>query len=337
MKKTSFLYLLLMVVSVLSVSCEHKDLCFDHPPHAHRAEYELRLAFDCEWYYNLENHIEWEQCWNEEFGVAYEDICPREPDGVRVHVYNEDDCTETVRNLTKQNATIRFSDEAHYDLLFYNNDTEYILFQELDSFNTAYATTRGSQGRNGVMNAPDMLFGAYLDSLFVEKKAIPDTLTVVLRPLVFTYLLRFEVSEGAELIESANGVLSGMAAGVSLGTGHTSELSGSLAFQCTMQGDYGTQGLVRSFGIPDYPNPHYASRGEDDECKQELYLQVQLTTGKTETFKFDITGQMLKQPRGGVILIEDIELGKGSQVSGGGFDVGVDDWGEKFEVELNGK
>lgn len=332
----------LMLMLVLGTSCNHKELCYDHDPHSERVEYLLNLTFDCEWEYNIESNVDWEQYWNEEYGVDYDAIRPKEPEGVRVHIYNEDDKTETVRNLTKTHSTIRFNDEGHYDILFYNNDTEYIVFQGLESFSTAHATTRGvarsSYHGNSLMtraskevtvNPPDMLFGAYMDSLYVEKSTKADTMTVSLKPLVFTYLIRYEIEKGAELVSLARGALAGMAKGVNLGNGHTSVEDATVMFDCEMIGDYGTQALVKSFGIPDYPNPNY-SRGPR---QYGLNLEVRLTNGKTQQFEFDITDQMEKQPHGGVIIVKGIEIDENKD-SGGGFNVGVDGWGDAIDVPL---
>ena len=310
------------------VSCNHKELCYDHEPHAERVEYKLELSFDCEWEYNIESNVDWEQQWKPEYGISYDDIRPKEPEGVRVHVFDEDNQTETVRNLTKQNATIRFTEEGHYDLLFYNNDTEYIVFEGLESFNSATATTRGSS-RSRVMNAPDMLFGAYMDSIFVEKSSKTETMKVTLKPLVYTYLMRYEFAERADEIVSANGALDGVACKVNLSNGRTTPDAATIGYECAV-GDFGVQALVRSFGIPDYPNPNYSR----NEQKYITYLEVRLKDGKTKTFKFDITEQMAKQPHGGVILIQDVKMND-SGSGGGGFDVGVEGWGDIIDVPLN--
>ena len=316
-----------LMMLMMAVSCNHKELCYDHDSHSERVEYKLELDFDCEWEYNIESNIDWEQVWKPEYGISYDDIRPKEPEGVRVHIFNEDDRTETVRNLTKQNATIRFSQEGHYDMLFYNNDTEYIVFEGLESFNTASATTRGSS-RSRVMNAPDMLFGAYVDSVFVGKSSETQTMKVTLKPLVYTYLVRYEFAERADEIKSATGALDGVACKVNLNNGRTTPDVATIGFDCAV-GDFGVQALVRSFGIPDYPNPNY-SRGDR---KYITYLDVYLKDGKSKSFKFDITEQMAKQPHGGVILIQDIKMNETS--GGGGFDVGVDGWGEAVDVPLN--
>ena len=316
----------LVLMLLLGASCNHKELCYDHDQHSERVEYKLELDFECEWEYNIDSNVEWEQQWKPEYGISYDDIRPKEPEGVRVHVFNEDNKVETVRNLTKQNSIIRFSQEGHYDMLFYNNDTEYIVFEGLESFNTASATTRGSS-RSRVMNTPDMLFGAYVDSVYVEKSSQTDTMMVTLKPLVYTYLVRYEFAECADEITSAKGALDGVACRVNLGNGRTTPDVATISYDCT-PGNFGVQALVRSFGIPDYPNPNYSR----SDSKYITYLEIRLKDGKTKTFKFDITDQMAKQPHGGVILIQDIKM---NDAGGGGFDVGVQGWGEVVDVPLN--
>ena len=333
----------LVLMLLLSASCNHKELCYDHDQHTERVEYKLELDFECEWEYNIDSNVEWSQLWKPEYGISYDDIRPKEPEGVRVHVFNEDNKVETVRNLTKQNATIRFSQEGHYDMLFYNNDTEYIVFEGLESFNTANATTRGvnrSTYRGNTLmtratkevtvNPPDMLFGAYMNDIYVTKSTHADTMKVTLKPLVFTYLIRYEIAKGAEYVSLARGALAGMAKGVNLGNGRTSVEDATVMFDCDMLGDFGAQALVKSFGIPDYPNPNY-SRGPRQYC---LNLEVRLTNGKTQQFEFDITDQMEKQPHGGVIVVSGIEIDPNTTTGGGGFNIGVDGWGDAVDVPL---
>lgn len=317
-----------MLMGLCFVSCEHQELCYDHEPHAERVEYKLELSFDCEWEYNVETHVDWEQVWKPEYGVSYDELRPKEPEGVRIHIFNEDNETETVRNLTKSNSTVRFTEEGHYDVLLYNNDTEYIVFEGLESFGSAHATTRGSS-RSRVVNPPDMLFAAYMGSLWVEKATCTDTLTVTLKPLVYTYLLRFEFSEGAEELGTAAGALDGLASRVNLSNGSTTPDVGTIGFDCSV-GDFGVQALVKSFGIPNYPNPHYGRSSR--QC--DAYLNVRLKDGTAKQFKFDVTEQMEKQPHGGVILIQDINLYE--DATGGGFDVEVDGWGESVDVDIMG-
>lgn len=337
----------LMLVSLLLSACEHKELCLDHQPHTLRVEYLLALSYDIEWEYNLESHIDWEQYWDDRYGVSYDDIRPEHPEGVRLHIYDEDHNTETVRNLSTQGATVHFSDEGHYAVLLHNNDTEYIVYQGMETFSTAYATTRGvnratyqgnslmtrADGEEEVtVNPPDMLFGAYIDSIYVEKSVKPDTLSVTLYPLSFTYLVRYEVEEGAEYVALARGALAGMARGVNLGNGRTSADEATVLFDAQVT-DFGAQALVKSFGVPDYPNPNYGRAVQ----QYGLNLEVRLTDGSIKQFEFDVTDQVEKQPHGGVIVVGGIKIEKPAPDvggGGGGFDVGVEGWGDVIDIPL---
>lgn len=330
-----------MLMGVCLLSCEHQELCYDHESHAERVEYKLDLSFDCVWHYNVEGHIDWAQNWKPEFGVTYDELRPEEPEGVRIHVFNENNETETMRNLTKTNSTVRFNHEGYYDILLYNNDTEYIVFEGLESFNSAYATTRGvnrntyrgnslkaRSGEEVTVNPPDMLFGAYREDRQVEKSTRTDTMKVMLKPLVYTYLIRYEVKDGADDISLARGALAGMAKGVNLGNGRTLKEEATVMFDCETIGDFGVQAVVKSFGIPDYPNPNY-SRGPQQFC---LNLEAKLKNGTLQQFEFDITEQIEKQPHGGVIVVQVESIFEG--MSGGGFEIGVEGWGDAVDVPL---
>ena len=60
MKKLS-LYSALLLVLIITAACEHKELCYDHESHIPRTQYAIKLNFDCQWEYNLEDHIDWKQ------------------------------------------------------------------------------------------------------------------------------------------------------------------------------------------------------------------------------------------------------------------------------------
>ena len=66
----------LLLMMLLAVSCNHKELCYDHDPHSERVEYKLELDFDCEWEYNIESNVDWSQVWKPEYGISYDDIRP---------------------------------------------------------------------------------------------------------------------------------------------------------------------------------------------------------------------------------------------------------------------
>ena len=258
-----------------------------------------------------------------------------------MQVYNEDG-TNNILNVAPEGDIVRMRPGEH-SLLLYNNDTEYIVFDDMNSFASAKATTRvrtrASYAGNPYMgnaientvNAPDMLYGNYIENYTAERKTEVDELPVTMHPLVFTYLVRYEFSHGLEYVALARGALAGMAGAVWLNSGRTSEEAATILYDCTME-DFGAQACVHSFGIPDYPNENYTARAE--RC-YGLNLEVRLKNGKVKSFDFDVTDQVAAQPQGGVIVVSGIEISDEDGTEGGsGFDVNVGDWGEYEDVEL---
>lgn len=277
----------------------------------------------------------------EQVRMEYHELCPDAPDGLRVQVYNEDG-TNNILNVAPEGDIVRMRPGEH-SLLLYNNDTEYIVFDDMNSFASAKATTRtrtrASYAGNPYMentventvNAPDMLYGNYMENYTAERKIEADELPVTMHPLVFTYLVRYEFSHGLEYVALARGALAGMAGAVWLNSGRTSEEAATILYDCSVE-DFGTQACVQSFGIPDYPNEHYTTR---TERRYGLNLEVRLKNGKVKSFDFDVTDQVAVQPQGGVIVVSGIEISDEEGTEGGsGFDVTVKDWGEYEDIEL---
>ena len=338
-----YVSLLAGMLTVFS-SCEHKDLCFDHDAHAPKSDVHIKAVYEKEWEHTCEGGPDWEQypAWESRFGMDYHELCPDAPDGLRIQVYNEDG-TNNVLNVAPEGDIVRMRPGEH-SLLLYNNDTEYIVFDDMNSFASAKATTRtrtrASYGGNPYMentventvNAPDMLYGNYMENYTAERKTETDELPVTMHPLVFTYLVRYEFSHGLEYVALARGALAGMAESVMLNTGRTSAEAATILFDCTMQ-PYGAQACVRSFGVPDYPNALYKTRAATRTYA--LNLEVRLNNGQMKTFDFDVTDQVAAQPEGGVIVVKDIEItDEEGQTGGSGFDVTVDGWGEFEDIEL---
>ena len=76
--------------------------------------------------------------------------------------------------------------------------------------------------------------------------------------------------------------------------------------------------------------PNY-TRGER---KYGVALEMLLKNGNFQQHDFDITDQVLRQPHGGVIVVSGIEIDEDRDDSGGGFQVGVDGWGDEVNVPL---
>lgn len=335
-----YIPLLAGALTVLA-SCEHKDLCFDHDEHAPKSAVHIQAEYEQEWELTSEGGTDWESMWKDEFGMEYDELRPVTPEGLRIQFYHEDG-TNSMHNAAPEGDVLHVRPGQH-SILLYNNDTEYIVFDDMGSFASARATTRTrtrssylgnfymESSDENTVNEPDMLYGSYIESYTAERKLETDKLPVTMHPLVFRYLVRYKFSHGLEYVALARGALAGMAGAVWLNSGRTAEESATILYDCTVE-DFGAQACVHSFGIPDYPNDLYTTRAER---KYGLNLEVMLKNGKIKSFDFDVTDQVAAQPQGGIIEVDGIEITDEEGLEGGsGFDVDIDDWGEYEDIEL---
>lgn len=342
--KTIYTFLLTGILT-MSVSCQHKELCFDHDIHAPKTDVRIITDYENEWELPCEGGPDWKNyaTWTQDFAMSYDDLRPADPTGLRVQIYN-DDGSNNVLNVAPEGDIIRMRPGEH-SILFYNNGTQSIVFDGMNAFSTAKATTRTranssykgnsliTKAPENPVNEPDMLYGNYLDHYLAERTVEVEELPVTMHPLVFTYLVRYEFSHGLEYVASARGALAGMSSGVWLHSGRTLADEATILYSCTLQ-DFGAQALVQSFGIPDYPNENYVTKA--DERKYFLQLEVILKNGKElEPFEFDVTDQVANQPQGGVIIVDGIEVSDKDGLEGGsGFDVDIDGWEDFNVIEL---
>lgn len=335
----------LLALALVVTSCNHKELCYDHREHAHKFHIEVMSDYRCDW---EENHgyMDWSTAWPDHY-IDYESLRPEAPKGLRVINYNEE-LESNTHNIDASGGVITLYEGAN-DILFYNNDTEYILFQRQQNGSkaTTRATTRtrtratyvGSEYTDKdeeTMTPPDMLFANYIEDYVPEKSIDPVAFPVTLQPLVFTYKIRFEFLEeegGLEYVAYARGALSGMAASVLMDSGETSAEGATILFDDSEITDFGVRAIVTSFGIPAYPNENYLTRVESR--KNGLNLEVILRNGKLVNFNFDVTEQVQKQPHGGVIVVSGLQIKPEDGTQGSGaFDVDVNGWEEYEDVVL---
>ncbi len=334
----------LMILASLAAfltSCTHKELCYMHREHAHRYHINIIADYRYDWE-ECYGGTDWKNNWPEHY-LNYDDLRPTKPGGLRVVNYNIVD-GYNIHNLSADGGVVNLYEGAN-NILFYNNDTEYILFsREMDgNFATTRATTRtktrstylGSEYAiegEETMTPPDMLYANFIEGHTPDKVEEPTPIQITLQPLVFTYKVRYEFESGLKFAAMARGALSGMAQSVTMDTGETSKESATLIYDCEMT-DYGARALVTTFGIPDFPNVNYPTRTENR--KHALNLEILMRNGKMISFDFDVTDQVLAQPHGGVIVVKGIKIDESVGTSGSGaFDVEVNDWGEYEDIEL---
>lgn len=326
-------------------SCEHKDLCFDHDVHSPKYDFRVMATYQQEWELNLNEKV-WgsEAEWPEKYGMTYDGLRPAVPAGLRMHVFSESGVNDMI-NMPAEGGVVGLQPGDH-QLLFYNNDTEYILFDDMYSYASAKATTRtrtrstymGNPFKNNdakgepTVTMPDMLYGNFNEKYTSERTTEMPVMNVTMHPMVFKYLVRYEFSKGLKYVSLVRGALSGMAASVYMNNGHTTTDAATLLYDCTLE-PWGAQAIVTSFGVPDWPNSLYQpTRGPRSYA---LNLEVRLKNGLIKSFDFDVTKQIEVQPQGGVIVVKGLEISDEDGKQGGsGFDVSVDGWGDYEDIVI---
>ncbi|MDE7109403.1 MAG: DUF5119 domain-containing protein, partial [Muribaculaceae bacterium] len=145
---------------------------------------------------------------------------------------------------------------------------------------------------------------------------------------------RYEFEYGLENVALARGALGGMADSVYLLDGRSSEEATIIIYDCDIK-DYGCEAHVRSFGVPGFPDEYYG-RGDlrTEPRRYTLNLEVRLKNGKFVEFNIDVSDQIEKQPRGGLITVSGLRIEDIDSSSPAGFDVEVEGWGERVDIDL---
>ncbi|MDE6013093.1 MAG: DUF5119 domain-containing protein [Prevotella sp.] len=330
-------YILLLLLPVLS-SCR-KDLCYDHFPTA-----SISISYEQAWErdYGMDYAANWDKSL---YGFEYADLQPNIPEWVTLVNYSSNETTTEKHFPSQGGDMIVPYDGTTHSFLLYNSDTEYIVISDIGSLTEARAsatlrsrstisTIQERHPNTRSTNPPDVLYSAFIEN-------VPDIgihevlpLSVKMQPLVFTYVIRYEFEYGLQYVALARGALGGMAESVNLRNGTTSDESTIILYDCERT-SYGYEARVRSFGIPGFPDKYYGRSASDPkERPYTLNLEVMLENGKTKEFNFDISDQMAKQPRGGVIRVSGLRVEDQQNMSDSGFDVDVNDWDDHQEIDI---
>lgn len=340
--QTAIAILSIIMITTVLTGCEHKELCFNHPEHAARYDTRVVASYDLTWEMPGPGGTDWKTEWPTDLGISYTSLNPTYPDGLCVNSYGIGGVTLT-RHLPPQGGQVEMSPGIN-SVLMYNDDTEFIVFDNMNNSISAKASTRSrsraayrgnsldpSGEPEKTITTPDYLFGHYIEEYDQQQASVIPTIDVTLHPLVFTYLIRYEFSRGIEYAGLARGALSGMAESVFLYDGHTGKERATILYDCTIH-DWGIEAVVNSFGIPDYPNSIY-SRGDSFFG---LNLELRLRNGKVLNFDYDVTLQVARQPHGGVITVSGLEVSDDDgKESGSGFDIEVEGWGDYEDIIIN--
>ena len=327
-----------LVMLVTCVSCR-QDLCYDHYP-----SMDVNLTWEQEWErdYGHNHRATWDAALHQ---YEYDELRPGMPEWVLMTRYFKDGHT-TERFLSPDGSRFEVEIGEESSMLLYNGDTEYIILSDVASLNDVRASattrTRASSAlqliqekyqHSRTTNPPDVIYSAYIDHVDAmdhhDKKLIP----VKMQPLVYTYLITFEFEKGLDAVSLARGALGGMAEGVYLKTGVTTDETSIILFDCDIKSG-ACRSVVRSFGIPGFPDSYFGRSASEAKGPFSVNLELRLKNGKTVDYNFDITDQVKHQPRGGVIRVKGIKIDDElikPNLTGAGFYIDVTGWDDKEE------
>lgn len=352
MKSIRYIRGLLIGAVLLGGSACRKELCYDHN---HVANVNVNLTYNLDWYTHWQPGVSLDPDWEIEWNV----VSPQEPSGVRVITYpHYAGLSGYTYNLPKTGGKLNMTVGLH-DLLFYNNDTESIIFSGKGEETKVTTNTRTRASYSEMypdeltLTTPDMLFAAFYEDLQIEDGALEypnvdvKNVDVLLKPRVFSYVIRYEFKHGIEYVSKARGALTNMSASVYLSSGHTDDDPATLLFDCYAK-EWGCETVIRSFGVPGIvlhePEATASAKTETSdankviEIKKEyahrLTLELYLKNGKEKQIEIDVTDQVNKQPRGGVIVVKGIEVSDEEGAGDGGFDTSVDGWEDDQIIEV---
>lgn len=333
------IFAMALILLVTCVSCR-QEICYDHFP-----AMDLRFSWELEWErdYGMNHRASWNPAVHR---YQYDELRPSVPEWVKmIKYYDDGHIVEKFFKPEGQRFEVPANDKC--SILFYNGDTEYILLSDVVSLQDARATatTRTRSGSSlkemqemydvsRTTNSPDVIYSAFVkDAEGVTVHEVKN-MPVKMQPLVFTYLIKYEFDEGIEYVSQARGALGGVAEGVYIRTGVTTDQTSIILFDCDIN-DEGCHSVVRSFGMPGFPDSYYGRSDAGTATPFTLNLELKLHSGRTENFSFDITDQMQDQPRGGVIKVSGIKVIDSGGSSSGSFDIGVSEWEDDvIEIEL---
>lgn len=315
-----------------------KELCYNH-----FAAVGLSFGWEQEWErdYGMNHSDNWDETHH---GFAYDALRPDVPEWVKLVRYADGGATsEKYMKIEGDNVVLNESDRS---FLLYNGDTEYIILSDIASQNDARAAATG-RSRSSIehvmekfpdsrsTNPPDVLYAAYVEEIPDAEMHQVTPLSVQMKPLVYTYHVRYEFESGLDYVVRGRGALAGMAESVYLRDGRTSEQTSIILYDCEMK-SYGFEAQVRSFGAPGFPDEYY-HRAAADEAGQQPYtlnLEVMMRNGKMKEFNIDISDQLRNQPRGGVITVTGLRVEEEEGLYESGFEVDVSGWGNHEDIEL---
>lgn len=361
-----------LLISALILAAALAAGCSIEPPLYLRSSVKSIVSVEADVNISLMWQINWEVQWTYRWDpavlgpVGYDENV----DGMSLHIYPHDDqgghLSHTQKNFRGKTTDIPFV-VGTYDLLFYNNDSEVLLFREEEDKDDIICYTRvissglreskpvrteqqkimgtkasGKAPENEpVTYMPDGLFSLYdqnheISENLDDYEYIDGKYVILIKgeltPASYIHLVQVNLKNNdGRIIGSGGAVLTGVADGVNLMTKTGESKTVSIPTEVVMDEDRDMLGMrFCSFGIPGC-NPY--DKGSVDASVSEhcLVLNVMYANSSYKNISVDLTDQIRSLPLGGVIVLDldvnDFPPGDGGE-GGSGFNVLITDWDE---------
>lgn len=338
MKLSRLQLIAIMMISMsLMMSCRD-ELCYNHFP---RLGVSLSWEYEWERDYGMNLSAYWDASLH---GVEYDDLRPGKPEWVNMISFASNG-ERHEHYMDNEGEEVMVNEGENLNLLLYNGDTEYIILSDLATPPQARASATGRartslsyvteiHPNTRTTNPPDILYSAYVPDVPAVRKHETRQISVEMRPLVYTYLIRYEFEYGFEHVALARGALGGMAESVYLVDCRTSEEETIILYDCELS-QSACEAQVRSFGVPGFSHEAYGKKASDIPSRPyTLNLEVRLRNGKYVEFNTDVTDQIARQPLGGVIKVSGLRIEDYQSSLDAGFNITVDDWGDREDIDL---
>ena len=334
--------LVMIFIATMVVGCHRKPLYLAQRGNVSFTTAVIDIYLDFLWGEHWEKELQypWKE---EEHGV----LGYTEPWGIRSIVYLLDEEKRRneylSRNMSKEGGRVNIVTKEYYDMLFYNNDTEYIIlttdkstyYEATTRSNTKASYTRSYDGHN----QPDQLFGTLLSDVYISddpedyvmEYAEDGSMLQVYRidatlsPYTLIYLYQIIIlnnndAEGARVTGAEGITANGLASSVDLFTRATDTTVISLT-QNDVKPIVANQWLhlpdghdtigdifaarIQTWGLPGITPIQEVTRGAGVEPADSTFVGVGLTlrSGYTYVMQKNVTEQMKERPGGGVITL----------------------------------
>lgn len=307
---------LLMMAELLS-SCEHKDLCYDHP---HRENVEV--TFD----------------WSE--------APDANPATMSLYLYPENGGEPIRYEFTDKKGGTISADAGVYRAICVNSDKETHRINNKEQFNTFEVTSaetrallgllaamakaepraRGTE-KERVMQGPAMLYSAHAERVVIKPAGEMSTITMKPKPRVKYFTVEIRNVENIRSVKAMSASLSGLSGGWLAGIDQLSSERVTIPFALELDPSLTiVRGKENLFG-------HCL----DFSAKHVLMVYAQLTDGSNWFYEVDVTDQVhaADQEEGAPIRIELDKLPFPEAIPGGsGVQPSVNKWNEVY-IDIN--